>query len=69
MVSIKDQKKLITKQKKLLNKIADCQRTGKPLGLDEDEVKTIERALCCHRAVIILDLEKRKAEKDGVDIV
>lgn len=65
MVSIKDQRKQIVKLKKLLAKITECQRTGAPLGLDADEIDTIERALMCHHAVITIDLAKRREKKDG----
>lgn len=65
MVSIKDQRKHITKIKKLLAKITDCQRRGESLVLDTGEIDTIERALMCHHAVITLDMKKREERKDG----
>lgn len=65
MVSIKDQRKHIVKLKRLLAKIMECQRTGAHLGLDADEIDTIERALLCHHAVITVDLANRREKKDG----
>ena len=65
MVSIKDQRKHITKIKRLVAKITDCQRRGEPLVLDTAEIDTIERALMCHHAVITVDLANRREKKDG----
>ena len=64
MVSIKQQRSLIVKQKKLLEKITTCQRTGKSLELDAGEIDTVERALLCHNAVIVLDMHKREKKDE-----
>ena len=63
MVSIKEQRQHMVKQKTLLTKITECQRTGAPLELNAEEIDTIERALLCHNAVITMDLGKRREKK------
>ena len=65
MVAIKTQKNLLAKQNKLLQRIADCQRRGEDLVLDQKEMATVERALHTHKAIIVLDLKKREEAKNG----